>query len=246
MNKDKVYLEGYVIGHAADTLGYKGLMVQLENLDIVEIDKNLVHKDINEPQLLKLKDIIARIKGFDSGTRKVWLDGILGELGSEYGSLKYKQGYDQGKFEGGLAGVERAWNKQVVPQFVADWYEEHKDDFEIALFRCIDHIPSVYDEGDLNEFEEWIIDGETKPFQTLVNMHQFGYEIEKEKRYLVKVIGMSKFYECLNFDTTENRWKFFDCDNTKTYRTHHTRKELEDADFGWVFDCPGIYIEEVN
>lgn len=44
MNKDKVYLKGYVIGHAADTLGYHGLMVQLENLDIVEIDKNLVHK----------------------------------------------------------------------------------------------------------------------------------------------------------------------------------------------------------
>lgn len=42
MNKDKVFLKGYVIGHAADTLGYKGLMVQLENLDIVEIDKNLL------------------------------------------------------------------------------------------------------------------------------------------------------------------------------------------------------------
>lgn len=136
--------------------------------------------------------------------------------------------------------------KVTVPQFVADWYEENKDDFEIALFRCIDHIPSVYDEGDLNEFEEWIIDGETKPFQTLVNMHQFGYTVEKEKRYLVKVIGMSKFYECLNFDTTENRWKFFDCDNTKTYRTHHTRKELEDAGFGWVFDCEGIELEEVK
>lgn len=50
MNKDKVYLKGYVIGRAADTLGYHGLMVQLENLDVVEIDKNLVHKDINEPQ----------------------------------------------------------------------------------------------------------------------------------------------------------------------------------------------------
>ncbi|MEB3521030.1 hypothetical protein SM122_10775 [Streptococcus sp. S2(2023)] len=36
MNKDKVYLKGYVIGRAADTLGYQGLMVQLENLDIVE------------------------------------------------------------------------------------------------------------------------------------------------------------------------------------------------------------------
>ncbi|MDV8212684.1 DUF1642 domain-containing protein, partial [Streptococcus pneumoniae] len=26
----------------------------------------------------------------------------------------------------------------------------------------------------------------------------------------------------------------------------HTRKELEDANFGWVFDCPGIEIEEVE
>ena len=247
MNKDKVYLKGYVIGRAADTLGYKGLMVQLENLDIVEIDKNLVHKDINEPQLLKLKDIIARIKGFDSGTRKVWLDGILGELGSEYGSLKYKQGYDQGKFEGGLAGVERAWNKPVVPQFVADWYEEHKDDFEIALFRCIDHIPSVYDEGDLNEFEEWIIDGETKPFQTLVNMHQFGYEVEKEKRYYVRFKNMeSNDFNYLNFIKFQHAWVLSSIKLDKKFRTEHTKKQLEEAGFGWVFDCPGIEIEEVT
>lgn len=29
-------------------------------------------------------------------------------------------------------------------------------------------------------------------------------------------------------------------------RTKHTRKQLEDDDFGWVFDCPGIEIEEVE
>lgn len=198
-------------------------------------------EQLDEPQPIKSKDIIARIKSLDVGTQEVWLNKILKELGSDYGSLKYRAGYEQGRFD---CAMER--EKVTVPQFVADWYEEYKDDFEIALFRCIDHIPSVYDEGDLNEFEEWIIDGETKPFQTLVNMHQFGYTVEKEKRYLVKVIGMSKFYECLNFDTTENGWKFFDCDNTKTYRTHHTRKELEEAGFGWVFDCPGIEVKEVE
>lgn len=51
MNEDKVFLKGYVIGHAADTLGYQGLLVQLENLDVVEIDKNLVHKKIDKLQL---------------------------------------------------------------------------------------------------------------------------------------------------------------------------------------------------
>lgn len=183
MNREEVYLKGYVIGRAVDTLDYHGLMVQLENLDIVEIDKNLVHKDINEPQ------------------------------------------------------------KVTVPQFVADWYEEHKDDFEIALFRCIDHIPSVYDEGDLNEFEGWIIDGETKPFQTLVNMHQFSYEVEEEKRYLVKIKGAVSSY--LNYDIVNDWWFLNEKNNGFTVRTHHTRKELEQANFGWVFDCPGIEIEEV-
>lgn len=44
-----------------------------------------------------------------------------------------------------VGGMLKKFEKVVIPQFVADWYEEHKDDFETALFRCIDHIPSVYD-----------------------------------------------------------------------------------------------------
>ena len=132
--------------------------------------------------------------------------------------------------------------KVTVPQFVADWYKEHKDDFEIALFRCIDHIPSVYDEGDLNEFEGWIIDGETKPFQTLVNMHQFGYDVEKEKRYTVKIKGRVE-ENLLVYGLGINRY-FFARTYDSSKRNEHTRKELEDAGFGWVFDCEGIEIEE--
>ena len=247
MNKDKVYLKGYVIGRAVDTLGYQGLLVQLENLDVVEIDKNLVHKKIDEPQLIKLKDVIARIKDFDSGTQIVWLDAILNELGSDYGILKYKTGYEQGRFEGEYAGqqlkdadkVRQELNKPVVKQFVADWYEEYKDDFEIALFRCIDHIPSVYDEGDLNEFEEWIIDGKTKPFQTLVNMHQFGYTVEKEKQYIVK---MSATKQPLFYNNMYEKIFF----SLGDLATRFTRKQLEGLGLGWVFDCEGIEIEEVE
>lgn len=32
----------------------------------------------------------------------------------------------------------------------------------------------------------------------------------------------------------------------KKHKTKFTRKELEEADFGWVFDCEGIEIEEVE
>lgn len=131
--------------------------------------------------------------------------------------------------------------KPVVPKFVADWYEKNKDDFDYNLWGYL----TEWKRQEPSDFKNWINDKDIA-FQTLVNMHQFGYEVEKEKRYLVKVVGMSSLHEYLNFDTTENRWKFFDRDNTKTYRTHHTRKELEDSGFGWVFDCPGIEIEEVE
>lgn len=252
MNKDKVFLKGYVIGHAADTLGYQGLLVQLENLDVVEIDKNLVHKKIDELQLIKLKDVIARIKDFDSDTQIVWLDAILNELGSDYGILKYKTGYEQGRFEGEYVGqqlkdadkVRQELNKPVVKQFVADWYEEHKDDFEYNVWDWI----SSKDEPEKiqSEFAFWVNDVENNPIQTLVNMHQFGYTIEKEKRYLVKIVGMDNINGYLSYNKKLKKWFFGIASESRPYRSKHTRKELEEDGFGWVFDCPGIEIEEVT
>ena len=129
--------------------------------------------------------------------------------------------------------------KVTIPQFVADWYEENKDDFEGNLFRCIYELFKKRNDSELNEFENWVIDANTKLFQTLVNMNQFGYEVEKEKRYLVKIPVVNQYLvrvkdeDFLGFLTSKLRTKF-------------TRKELEDAGFGWVFDCEGIEIEEVE
>ena len=75
--------------------------------------------------------------------------------------------------------------KPVVPQFVADWYEAHAGaDFEYSLYRFfID-----FHEGNLddNDLQAWFTDNSNKPIQTIVNMHQFDYEVEKEKLYTVK------------------------------------------------------------
>lgn len=133
-----------------------------------------------------------------------------------------------------------------VPQFVADWYEENKDVFEANLYQCAYNIPSSFDSAKLNEFERWFLTAGTKPFQTLVNMHQFGYKVEEEKRYLVKMKGIDTNFNFLNRHRNENYWIFSSKDKNTLYQTHHTRKELEEADFGWVFDCPGIEIEEVK
>ena len=129
--------------------------------------------------------------------------------------------------------------KVQVPQFVADWYEEHKDDFEGNLFRCIDRMPDLFSGEELSDFEEWIVDDDTAPFQTLVNMHQFGYEIEKEKKYTVK---MKATKQPLFYNSLKKRL-FFSLGELATQFTH---KQLEEAGFGWVFNCEGIEIEEVE
>ena len=133
--------------------------------------------------------------------------------------------------------------KPVVPQFVADWYEANKDDFETNLFNTIGLVIRDFEDGDLSAFEEWIIDGETKPFQTLVNMHQFGYTVEKEKRYLVKMKGVDSRTNYLYYGVGSKTWLFKAKLIDGNFRKSHTRKELEDANFGWVFNCEGIEIE---
>lgn len=235
MNKDKVYLKGYVIGRAADTLGYNGLMVQLENLDVVEIDKDLVHKEVDEPQLIKLKDIIARIEKFDLATKAVWINEILNKLGSDYGTLKYKDGYEQGKFD---SAVERA--ETIIPQIVADWIKHCKTN-GIALGYAL------YDPGRLSgkKVYDWIVES-LENQELFARAWIYGYEVEKEKRYLVKIVGMDNINGYLSYNKELEKWFFGIASESKPYRARHTRKELEEDGFGWVFDCPGIDIEEVT
>lgn len=76
--------------------------------------------------------------------------------------------------------------KPVVPQFVADWYVDHKAGFELHLsYLCINaqRYPERVDRKVLN----WYNNLENEPIRTLVNMHQFGYEVEKEKLYTVEM-----------------------------------------------------------
>lgn len=151
--------------------------------------------------------------------------------------------------KGYIAGLEEAINiiegfsnepqKPVVPQFVADWYEENKDDFETNLFCCVHKILRKRN-NDLSEFEDWVIDENTEPFKTLVNMHQFDYEVEKEKRYKVTLSNGQPLVKPFH------RPNVYFSQNILDMNYKATKKELEEAGFGWVFDCEGIEVEEVE
>ncbi|WP_083997261.1 DUF1642 domain-containing protein [Streptococcus pneumoniae] len=134
--------------------------------------------------------------------------------------------------------VDKSKIKVVVPQFVADWYEENKDFFEFNVWDWI----AFRDEAkksENREFNNWINNSRENPIQTLVNMHQFGYEVEKEKRYTVvmKATKQPLYYNAMD------KKLFFSMGGLAT---KFTRKQLEEAGVGWVFDCPGIEIEEVE
>ena len=129
--------------------------------------------------------------------------------------------------------------KVVVKPFVAGWYEKNKGDFETNLLLFINRIFSISDGAKLNDFERWFLNASTKPFQTLVNMHQFGYEVDEEKRYLVKIKASGQY---IMNNPDENAVFFY---SSRAY-SKLTRKELEEAGFGWVFDCEGVEIEEVE
>ena len=123
--------------------------------------------------------------------------------------------------------------KVVVPQFVADWIEACKENLAIGLYIAMN--PDFMKQWNKNDkLISWI--------RKINNQNLFarawldGYEVQKEKLYLVK-IRATKHY----FAKDGNRKIYF----SLAYKSCFTKKELEESGFGWVFDCPGIKIEEV-
>ena len=165
---------------------------------------------------------------------------------------RYKE-YENGLFDIGARAACQLFLKDLeqldepqpvkVKQFVADWYEEHKDEFEYNVW---DWLSSKSELGKIDsKFAFWLNDVDNTPIQPLVNMHQFGYEVEEEKRYVVKVKGNIK-ENMLVYGENVERYFFTKSSNLYNIIYSHTHKELEEAGFDWVFNCEGIEIEEVE
>ena len=132
--------------------------------------------------------------------------------------------------------------KPVVPQYVADWYEEHKYNLNSEIYYLIRYWG---DEERNSDFYKWFDDTKNEAIKTLVNMHQFGYEVEKEPRYTVRIKGrlgqyLGKYY-LNNEELTPQFIK-----TLKGEGSVFSRTELETSGFGWVFDCEGVEVKEVE
>lgn len=134
------------------------------------------------------------------------------------------------------------FEKPVVPQYVADWYEEHKDDFEVNLFQCVYEASDDYTVDSANEFWHWLMSKDIDALTILVNMHQFGYEVESEKEYVIKLKNSPQI---LLYEEKNEEYYFAEHCGILSKKSH-TRKEIESNGFGWVFDCEGVEVKEVT
>lgn len=187
-----------------------------------------------------VKNILARLRELPLHDREVWLKAIMSEFERDFSHAIWREGYKQGKFEGEWVGqqlkdadkIRRELNRVKIPEFAADVIEGargHSSELEDALHY-------TWCNG-TKDFTEWYRKKSNRDLFARAWLD--GYEVEKEKRYTVvmKTTKQPLYYNVLD------KKLFFSMGGLAT---KFTRKVLEQAGFGWVFDCPGIEIEEVQ
>lgn len=158
------------------------------------------------------------------------------ELISKYELIKNSYNFDTVATDSIISDLKRLDEpeKVKVPQFVDDVIEgarEHSPELEDALH---------YTWGNgTKEFTEWYNKKSNRDLFARAWLD--GYEVEEEKRYEVILCNgqsLKTVYrqgsDHLDFEMVYGDLESF------------TRKQLQEANFGWVLDCPGIEIEEVD
>lgn len=191
--------------------------------DLEQLDESEIGYADEAPRYVK--NILARLRELPLHDREVWLKAIMSEFEQDFSRAKWREDYEQGKIEG---MVER--EKVKVPRFVAEWIEE-------ARKACKDVVELFEFDFTNDEVRKWFM--QERPFDLVARAWLDGYEVEEEKRYTVvtKATKQPLYYNAMD------KKLFFSMGGLAT---KFTRKELEEAGFGWVFDCEGVEVEEVE
>lgn len=126
--------------------------------------------------------------------------------------------------------------KPTIPQVAADWIESCKENNIISLSGAFE-----YAKG---EVETWLSSWENQEIFALAWIN--GYEVDKEKRYYIRLKNVDENYNYLTCIKHLNAWALTEIKRDKKFRTEHTRKELEEGGFGEVFDSPLFEVQEVE
>ena len=238
--------------------------------DTIEINRNWILKSIEQlaesetghadeaPRYVK--NILARLRELPLHDREVWLKAIMSEFERDFSHAKWREGYEQGKFEGALE-----CEKVKVPQFIADWIANVKRNGfkfrntsgyyeEIApsddVYRVMYYI---FKEGIVGEkIKSWINENRDVFARAWLD----GYTIEEEKKYKITLLNRNDgdlYLVNQNADLANKYGHFSPVVLLFTKGTNFsekcyklTKKEVVLNGFGWVFDCEGVEVEEVE
>ena len=128
--------------------------------------------------------------------------------------------------------------KPVIPWYIADYLEKVKSEGDLTVVGAVNEAP----EGRIGD---WLILERVNIFaRAWVN----GYIVEGEPRYTVKIKAVLGQYLGRYYVNNEELTPQFTSTQftVNKERPTFTRKELEDADFGWVFSCEGVEVKEVT
>ena len=129
--------------------------------------------------------------------------------------------------------------KITIPQVATDWIEWTKKD-GLDLQDAMNLIS-----GEENEkLLRWFYNESNQ--ETFARAWLDGYRIEKEKRYRVNVKNIRTRQGTLNRSKKSGVFIFSNPEENNLYGTKFTRKELEEAGFGGVFNSPLFEVEEVE
>lgn len=127
--------------------------------------------------------------------------------------------------------------KPVIPWYIAEYLEKVKSEGNLTVVGAVNEAPD-------GRVGDWLSLERVNTFaQAWVN----GYEVEKEKRYTVRVNTiLGQYLERYYLDNEILTPQFKRTQYAEDEAPSFTRKELESNGFGWVFNCEGIEIEEVE
>lgn len=151
------------------------------------------------------------------------LEGVCKDPGAEIARLIFLED---------LRGLDEP-QKVELPMFAADFITEQKK-LGHALSYSIDACMS-------DRVAEWYWDNS----ELFVRAWIDGYTVEKEKQYTVKMKNLRALFCYLAYIPDEGYWSFM-ASGGESIIIKHTRKELEEAGFGEVFNSPLFEVEEVE
>ena len=117
-----------------------------------------------------------------------------------------------------------------IPQFVAEIIEYYKGQ-NATLY------DALREKNFNKQYSEWLLN-EQNAYDKVARALLDGYEVEKEKRYEVLIKASGQYL-------ARNKLKEIQFMYNGAC-SHFTRKELEEAGFGWVFSCKGVEVKEVD